>query len=145
MSKSWHIPSCVTCRKTSPIPIESAPVSHDFFRVLGVSPAFGRDFKDSDERVGAPLVVMVSDRVWRNYLGSDPHIVGRMIRLNGQGYTVIGVMARGVEFPRGAGFWVPLGVESRVVERRKATFLQAIARVRPGVSHQRVASEVDGL
>jgi hypothetical protein len=79
------------------------------------------------------------------HLGSDPHIVGRMIRLNGQGYTVIGVMGRGVEFPRGAGFWVPLGVESRVLERHKATFLQAIARVKTGVSHQRVASEVDAL
>lgn len=128
-----------------PIQIESAPVSHDFFRVLGVSPVLGRDFRDSDERVGAAPVVMVSDRVWRKYLGSDPHIAGRMIRLNGQGYTVIGVMGRGVEFPLGAGFWVPLGVESRVVERRRATFLQAIARVKPGVSHERVASEVDGL
>jgi putative ABC transport system permease protein len=128
-----------------PVQIESALVSHDFFRVLGVSPMLGRDFNDSDEHVGAPPVVMVSNRVWREFLGSDPHIAGRMIRLNGQGYTVIGVMARGVEFPRGAGFWVPLGVESRVVERRKATFLQAIARVRPGVSHERIASQVDGL
>ncbi len=128
-----------------PIQIESGLVSHDFFRVLGVSPALGRDFQGTDERVGAPPVVMVSDRVWRAYLGSDPHIVGRMIRLNGQGCTVIGVMGRGVEFPRGAGFWVPLGVESRVVERRGATFLQAIARVKPGVSHERVASEVDAL
>src|SRR5579864_1270097 len=68
-----------------------------------------------------------------------------MIRLNGQGYTVIGVMARGVEFPRGAGFWVPLGVTRNVVEHRGATFLQAIARVKRGVSHERIASQVDGL
>ena len=128
-----------------PVQIESAPVSHDFFRVLGVSPMLGRDFTDADEHVGAPPVVIVSHRVWRTYLGSDPHIAGRMIRLNGQGSTVIGVMGPGVEFPRGAGFWVPLGIESRVVERRTATFLQAIARVKPGVPHQRVASEVDGL
>jgi len=128
-----------------PIQIESALVSHDFFRVLGVSPALGRDFADSDERVGAPPVVIVSDHVWRTYLGSNPNIVGSMIRLNGQGSTVIGVMDRGVEFPRGAGFWVPLGVESRVVERRGATFLQAIARAKPGVSHERVTAEVDAL
>lgn len=128
-----------------PVQIESAPVSHDFFRVLGVSPMLGRDFADSDERVGAAPVVIASHRVWQTYLASDPHIVGRMIRLNGSGYTVIGVMAPGVEFPRGAGFWIPLGVESRVVERRGATFLQAIARVKPGVPHQRVASQVDGL
>ena len=55
--------------KAEPVQIESSPVSHDFFRVLGVSPALGRDFNDSDERVGAPPVVIVSDSVWRNQLG----------------------------------------------------------------------------
>lgn len=94
--------------KAEPVQIESSPVSHDFFRVLGVSPVLGRDFTGSDDRVGAPPVVIVSDRVWRNQLGADPKIVGRIIRLNGEGHTVIGVMAAGVEFPRGAGLWIPL-------------------------------------
>jgi putative ABC transport system permease protein len=131
--------------KAEPVQIESAPVSHDFFRVLGVSPALGRDFTSSDERVGAPPVVVISDQVWRNQLGADPKIVGRMIRLNGQGYTVIGVMAAGVEFPRGAGLWIPLGVERGIVDQRGATFLQAIARTRPGVSRERIAVQVDAL
>ncbi len=127
------------------VQIESAPVSHDFFRVLGVSPVLGRDFSASDERVGAPPVVVVSDHVWRRELGADPRIVGRMIRLNGQGHAVIGVMPPGVEFPLGAGLWVPLGVEERIVDRRGATFLQAIARTKPGVSQQRIATQVDTL
>lgn len=131
--------------KSDPVQIESSPVSHDFFRVLGVSPALGRDFIASDEHVGAAPVVLVSDAVWRNQLGADPHIVGRVIRLNGQGYTVIGVMAAGVAFPRGAGLWIPLGVDREVVERRDATFLQAIARMQPGVSRAKVAVEVDAL
>jgi putative ABC transport system permease protein len=113
-----------------PVQIEAAPVSHDFFRVLGVSPAQGRNFTSSDERVNAPPVVIVSDRVWRQQLGGDPRVVGRLIRLSGKGYTVIGVMAPGVEFPRGAGLWLPLGVESRIVDRRGATFLQAIVRLK---------------
>ena len=131
--------------QAEPVQIESAPVSHDFFRVLGVSPVLGRDFTISDERVGAPPVVVLSDRVWRNQLGADPSIVGRMIRLNGQGHTVIGVMAPGVEFPRGAGLWIPLGVERRIVDRRGATFLQAIARTKPGVSRDRIAVQVNAL
>ena len=101
--------------KAEPVYLESAPVSHDFFRVLGVSPVLGRDFTSSDERVGAPPVVVVSDRVWRNQLGADRDIVGRMIRLNGQGHTVIGVMAPGVEFPRGAALWVPLARISNLI------------------------------
>jgi putative ABC transport system permease protein len=131
--------------KAEPVQIESAPVSHDFFRVLGVSPVMGRDFASSDERVGAPPVVIVSDRVWREQLGSDRHIVGRMIRLNGQGHTVIGVMAPRVEFPRGAGLWVPLGVDPRIVESRGATFLQAIARMQPGRSRNGIANRVNAL
>ncbi|MDR3703489.1 MAG: ADOP family duplicated permease [Candidatus Sulfopaludibacter sp.] len=131
--------------KGEPVQIEGAPVSHDFFRVLGVSPALGRDFTASDEQVGAPPVVVLSDRVWRGQLGADPHIVGRMIALNGQGHTVIGVMARGVEFPRGAGLWFPLGVDRRVVESRRATFLQAIARTRPGAPSTGIAAQVNAL
>jgi len=131
--------------KAEPVQIESTPVSHDFFRVLGVAPVLGRDFSGSDERVGAPPVVIISDSVWRNQLGADPKIVGRMIRLNGQGQTVIGVMAPGVEFPRGAGLWIPLGVEREIVDRRGATFLQAIARTWPGVSRERIAVQVDAL
>ena len=117
-----------------PAQIESAPVSHDFFHVLGVAPAIGRDFQDSDEHIDAPPVTIVSDWVWRQYLGSDRRVIGRVVRLNGQGTTIIGVMAPGVAFPLGAGLWTPLGVDRRVIERRTATFLQAIARVRPGYS-----------
>jgi len=94
--------------KADPVQVESAPVSHDFFRVLGVSPVLGRNFTSADEQVGAAPVVMVSDWVWREHLGAARNIIGQMIRLNGQGHTVIGVMASGVDFPRGAGLWIPL-------------------------------------
>ena len=128
-----------------PVQIEGAPVSHDFFHVLGVAPAMGRDFRDSDERVGAAPVVILSDWVWREQFAADPAIAGSAVRLSGQSYTVIGVMARGVEFPRGAGFWVPLGVEQRIVDRRGASFLQAIVRIKPGRSREAIATEVNAL
>lgn len=131
--------------QSDPVQIESSPVSHDFFRVLGISPVLGRDFVASDERAGAAPVVIVSDSVWRNQLGADSSVVGRVIRLNGQGYTVIGVMAPGTAFPRGAGLWIPLGVDRAVVDRRDATFLQAIARVKPGISREKVHGEVSTL
>jgi predicted permease len=131
--------------KAEPVQIESAPVSQDFFRVLGVSPVLGRGFNSSDERVDAAPVAVISDRVWRNHLGGDPNIVGRVISLNGQGHTVIGVLGPGVEFPRGAGLWIPLGVERAIVDRRGATFLQAIVRVKQGVSRERVSAEVNAL
>ena len=128
-----------------PVQIESTPVSYDFFRVLGVSPVLGRNFASSDEQVGAPPVVVLSDRVWREQLGADPGIIGRMIRLNGSGHTVIGVMGPGIEFPRGVGLWLPLGVEKRIVERRGVTFLQAIARAKPGLSREHISDQVRAL
>jgi putative ABC transport system permease protein len=131
--------------KAEPVQVESAPVSHDFFRVLGVSPVIGRDFSGSDEQVSAAPVVVVSDWVWRKYLGADRQVIGQLIRLNGQGHTVIGVMAPGVDFPRGVGLWTPLGVDRRVVERRTATFLQAIARVKRGYSRASLTTQVNAL
>jgi putative ABC transport system permease protein len=131
--------------KEAPVQIESTPVSHDFFRVLGVAPALGRNFTDTDERVGAAPVVMLSDRAWREQLGADRKIVGQQIRMNGQGYTVIGVMPAGTEFPLGAGLWVPLGIDERVVTRRGATFLQAIIRLKPGIPRSRISGEVAAL
>ncbi|HTA43360.1 MAG TPA: ADOP family duplicated permease [Bryobacteraceae bacterium] len=131
--------------KSDPVQIEGSPVSHDFFRVLGIAPVLGRDFAALDEHPGAPPVVIVSDGVWRNQLGADPKIVGHMVRLNGQGYTVIGVMAAGVEFPRGAGLWFPLGVDPAVVQRRGATFLQAIARAKSGIPSGKIGAEVNAL
>ncbi len=95
-----------------PIQVESAPVSHDFFKVLGVRPVLGRDFKDSDEHPAAAPVVILSSAVWRTQFHRDAGIIGRQIALNGEGYTVIGVAGKDVDFPKGAGLWVPLGTRS---------------------------------
>jgi predicted permease len=134
-----------TSSSAQAVQIESAPVSHDFFRVLGITPLMGRDFTSSDEQVGAPPVVVISDRVWRQQLAADPKIIGKLIRLNGQGHIVIGVMAPGAEFPRDAGLWIPLGIDEVVVTHRGAAFLQAIARLKPGRSRNLVRQQVNGL
>jgi predicted permease len=132
-------------RSSETVQIESALVSYDFFRVLGVSPALGRDFVPEDEQVGAAPVAVVSHRVWREYLGADRNVIGRMILLNGQGHTVIGVLPDGVELPNGAGLWLPLGVDEDIVEARGSTWLQAIVRMKPGVSPEQIAREADLL
>ncbi|MBC8166340.1 MAG: ABC transporter permease, partial [Bryobacteraceae bacterium] len=120
-----------------PVQIETCPASSDFFRVLGVSPALGRDFTANDEGPGAAPVVMLSDRVWREHFGAKREIVGQLIRLDGIGHTIIGVVAPEVNFPRGAGLWVPLRTDTR----RGMTWLVAIARVRFGAPGLRNAAE----
>jgi putative ABC transport system permease protein len=128
----------------APVQVESTPVSNTFFHTLGVAPSIGRDFAPSDEHPGATPVVILSDIVWRTQFNADRAIAGRVVTMNGIGYRVIGVMGRGVDFPRGVGVWVPLNVEPFTVSRG-ATYLQAIARLKPGYSHEQAEVEANSL
>ena len=72
--------------------LDGQGVSDRFFRVLGVKPAMGRDFTEKDDAPNAPPVVVISHALWQRRLGSDPAIVGRALVLDGNSYTVIGVL-----------------------------------------------------
>jgi putative ABC transport system permease protein len=125
-----------------PVQVESARVSGNFFRVLGAGARIGRTFTDRDEFVGAPPVVVISSHLWRQRFRSDPALVGSAIRLNGVACVVLGVMPDGFEFPRGADIWSPLGTNRQWVENRGAVFLQAVGRLKPGVSRLRAEGEI---
>ena len=77
-------------------------VSASYFRVLGVSPVLGRDFQPADDRFKGPHVTILSDALWRRRFGGDSAIVGRQITLDGDLYTVIGVMPHGFRQRPGA-------------------------------------------
>ncbi|HKG95571.1 MAG TPA: ABC transporter permease, partial [Gemmatimonadaceae bacterium] len=77
--------------------LDGQRVTAGYFRVLGVPPAIGRDFDPTDDRLGAPRVAILSDRLWRRRFGGDRAVVGRQVTLNGDAYTVVGVMPRGFE------------------------------------------------
>ena len=122
-----------------PVQIETCPTTAELFRVLKVAPALGRDFEKADEDPGAAPVVILSDPVWRTQFNARRDAVGKIVRLNGIGHTIIGVMAPEVDFPRGAGLWVPLRTELR----RGATWLVAVARVKPGQSRDALQRSAD--
>jgi predicted permease len=93
--------------------LAGARVSPGLFEALGVEPAVGRSFAPEDERPGAEPVVILGDALWRARFASDPQVVGTRITLNGESYTVIGVMPRGFTFPRGAELPSGLGFGAR--------------------------------
>ena len=72
--------------------LEGARVSWNYFRVLGVRPALGRDFAPEDDTETAPLVMVISDGAWTRLFGREPSAIGRVIRVDGTPCTVIGVM-----------------------------------------------------
>ena len=79
--------------------IESVLVTANFLSILGVQPSLGRDFRPEEAEPGAKLVAILSDGLWRRKFGAEPQILGKGIALNGQSYTVIGVMPGGFRFP----------------------------------------------
>jgi putative ABC transport system permease protein len=111
-------------------------VSPRLFRVVGVSPLLGRDFEDGEDVFGNHRVALVSHGLWKRTFGADPAAVGRSVRLNGEPFTVVGVMPPGAWFDVGAAeLWMPLAyAPTDPRNHRNSHFLQTVARLRPGVS-----------
>jgi putative ABC transport system permease protein len=77
--------------------VAAVRVSWNFFRLLGVAPAIGRDFRPEEDRPEAWRVVLLSDGLWRRRFGADPSIVGRTIRIHDRPYLVAGIMPSTLE------------------------------------------------
>ena len=118
--------------------IQAGHVTPGYFQMLGVQPRSGRAFRPEEDRPGASGTAVVSDAVWRNYLHTDPRILGTPITLNGRSFTVIGVMPAGFVDPAGAGtgVWLPDAVDAKSsLPGRSMRFLGGvIGRLKPGVT-----------
>ncbi|OLE78194.1 MAG: hypothetical protein AUF76_19770 [Acidobacteria bacterium 13_1_20CM_2_65_9] len=124
-----------------------ARVSQSFQPVLGVHVAIGRWFTADEDAPNQNRVVVLSDAVWRRRLGGDPSVVGRTISLNDVPHRVIGVMAPAGTFPRATDVWVPIAFspEQRGPGGRGTEYLDAIARLRPGVTMDQARDAVAAL
>jgi putative ABC transport system permease protein len=125
---------------------EGQRVSAEYFRVLGIGPALGRDFQTSDDLTGVPGVVIISDALWRRRFGADPAIVGRTVTLDDSPCTIIGVMPGGFEnVPApSAEVWAPLQYDMSLGSAW-GHHLRTVGRLRSGVSVGQATREVDAL
>ena len=123
--------------------LTGARVTAGFFPTLGVAPAEGRMFLPEEDRPGGERVLVVSHGMWQQRFGADPQIVGRQLTVDGQTFTVVGVMPRGFTFPQdGTEIWVPYALDPQQAERA-AHFLRVIARLKPGVTLERAQMDMD--
>lgn len=83
--------------RDEPQRLEGQSVSAGFFRVLGVAPLLGRNFRSSDEGPHASRVVILGDRLWQQLFRGDPGVIGKALKLDGDNYTVVGVMPPGFD------------------------------------------------
>jgi len=119
-------------------------VTANFFSTLGVKPALGRDFTASEEQRDGPHVAILSHSFWRSAFGADPNIVGRVIRLDSNSVTIVGVLPEKFQFApaRSAPIWVPLHPGGSLHTRRNLRWLSVIARLAPGVTHDQARAEL---
>jgi predicted permease len=119
--------------------------SSNMLDVLGVQPVFGRNFRPEEDRPGAAGVVLLSDPLWKRRYGADPNILGRSLMLDGQAYTVIGVMPPSFTHPRRAELWVPIALTPDLAASRAAQILRLVGRLKPGVTHEEAMAELSGI
>jgi putative ABC transport system permease protein len=127
--------------------LEGQRVGAGYFRALGVAPALGAAFTESDDRVNGPNVVVIADGLWRRRFGGDPAIVGRRVTLNDSPFTIAGVMPRGFEnvLAPDAEVWAPLQYNAALPAdgREWGHHLRLVARLRRGVDERAARRDVD--
>jgi putative ABC transport system permease protein len=130
----------------TPERLEGTRVSGNFFQLLGVTAALGRTLEPADAERAAPATVLTHG-LWIRRFGGDAGIVGRGVALNGETYTVVGVLPERFVFPfRDAEIAVPLVLHSDARRHnRGANFLRVVARLAPGVTVAEAKTELDTI
>jgi putative ABC transport system permease protein len=117
-------------------------VSADFFSLLGVSPLLGRTFQTGEDAASAERAVVISYGFWQRHFDGDRQVLGRTLKLDNNGYTIIGVMPQGFWFPRGdrSEFWANLrmGPPNRI----GPFFYPGLGRLRSGVTQEQANAEL---
>ncbi len=126
--------------------LDGRRVSANLFDLLGVQPQLGRGFLPEEDTPGTHVVIL-SHSLWQRRFGSDPQIIGRALNLNGESYSVVGVMPRGIELPSIENWkdqlWVPIAFPSDEAQSRGSHYLEVIARMKPGTTLKQAQAEMD--
>jgi putative ABC transport system permease protein len=135
-----------------PQQFDMATVTPNFFSLLGVTPALGRNFTPEEAALNGPRVVILSNRVWRSTFHSDSELIGRTIQLNGLPSTVVGILPQSFRLLlppeafllKDADLWIPQQLNYAAFPRN-LTFLSVFGRLKPGVTMAQAQAEMDGI
>jgi predicted permease len=118
-----------------PLQVPAILVSPQFFSVLGVAPALGSGFADTDGKEGADIKVVLTYEFWQQQFGGDPRVIGRHIQNNERPATIIGVMPRGFALPsvRGSVF-LAYAIDRSAAFADEGRYMTVVARLKPGVT-----------
>jgi len=133
----------LTSNGGTPERLSAEGVTHNLFSILGVQPIAGRLFLPEEDTAGSEHVVLLSHRLWLTRFGGDRNLLGQAILLNGEKYSVVGVMPPWFSFPnKDADLWVPTAFTPQQLADRGAHFLTVVGALQPGVSVSQANAEL---
>ena len=140
----------------TPEHVDGAKISVNLFSLLRAQPLLGSDFNLEHEKPGNERAVILSHSLWQRRFGGDAKIVGRQIQIDGQAFTVQGVMSPGFVFPKDVGLpnyfsfakteiWLPIALTAGQRANRGSHHLAVVARLKPGATLEQAQSQLAGI
>jgi putative ABC transport system permease protein len=133
----------VTAADGSVDTVERQMVSARFFEVLGVTPIAGRTFRESD----TASTVIFSESVWRGRFNADMSLIGRAVKLNGDPFTVVGVIPDNAQLARPARMWTLMRMQNvpAVARARPFKIIEVVGRLKPGVTAETARADLAAI
>ena len=128
-----------------PQKVQTFQVAANFFETIGVKPQMGRAFLPEEEETGKDQAIILGHALWQQRFASNPNILGKNVKVDGKSFTIVGVMAKGFDYPMPAEAWIPLSFDVKERLRRDNRWLWPLGRLAPGVSFAQGAAEMQAI
>ena len=142
---AYSTPNFTMTGADEPERIRGAETTASFFAVIGLEPALGRLFTETNETPGSDRVVLLSYGLWQRRFGGAADVLGQTLTMNGVAYEVIGVMPPEMRIPENAQLWTPLAPGEDLRNARTSFWLPVIGRLKPGVPLEQAQTEMSGI
>ncbi len=129
---------------SGPVLLDTVHSSDNFFQVFGVQPLLGRTWLPGEEQDGKNQIVVLSYEVWQKYFGADRNVLNQAVKLDGQTYTIVGVMPAGFRFPLGTRnlIYTPRLIDRPWMENRGTHWMRTVARIKDGVTLEQAQADL---
>jgi putative ABC transport system permease protein len=141
---TWPEPSNISGAGV-PEQVRLVEAQANFFSVLGVAPQIGRAFAAGEDATGRNHVAIVNNAFWKTHFGGRADAINKTIQLNGEEYTVVGVMPAWYTAPGTADLWTPIDFSPAAIRGRDSHYLRALGRIKNGVTLERARADLGAI
>lgn len=135
----------LTRADAQPVQVSEANCTASVLPMLGIEPVLGRTFSPEEDQPGHSHFAMLSFALWKSQFAGDPNIVTKSIQLDGEAYSVVGVLPKKFALGGKQDLWVPLGLDRVKPQNRGSHYLHVLARLKPGVNSAQASAALTRL